>query len=46
MTPKLIVKPGTQVFINQGIGWASLPVKSSGYPEIAVLELADHRLMT
>lgn len=42
----LIATPKTQVFISRGIGWAILPVRFNCYPEIAVLELVNPRLLT
>lgn len=41
----LISTPKTQLFISRGIGWAILPVRFNCYPEIAVLELVNPKLM-
>lgn len=41
----LIATPKTQLFISRGIGWAIYPVRFNCYPEIAVLELLNPRLL-
>lgn len=41
----LINTPRTSLFISRGIGWSNLPVRFNCYPEIAVLELVNPRLM-
>ena len=41
----LISTPRTQLFISRGIGWAIYPVRLNCYPEIAVLELVNPKLM-
>ena len=44
-TSGLISTPRTQLFISRGIGWAIYPVRFNCYPEIAVLELVNPRLI-
>jgi hypothetical protein len=41
----LIATPRTKLFISRGIGWAIYPVRFNCYPEIAVLELVNPRLI-
>ncbi len=41
----LIATPKTQLFISRGIGWAIYPVRFNCYPEIAVLELVNPKLI-
>ena len=41
----LITTPKTQLFISRGIGWAIYPVRFNCYPEIAVLELANPKMI-
>jgi predicted MPP superfamily phosphohydrolase len=41
----LIATPKTPLFISRGIGWAILPVRFNCYPEIAVLELVNPKLL-
>ncbi len=42
----LITTPKTQLFISRGIGWAIYPVRFNCYPEIAVLELLNPKMIT
>ncbi|SJM90124.1 metallophosphoesterase [Crenothrix polyspora] len=44
-TSGLIATPKTQLFISRGIGWSILPVRFNCYPEIAVLELLNPKLL-
>lgn len=41
----LISTPRAQLFISRGIGWAIYPVRFNCYPEIAVLELVNPKLI-
>jgi len=41
----LITTPRTQLFISRGIGWTIYPVRFNCYPEIAVLELVNPKLI-
>ena len=41
----LIATPRTQLFISRGIGWAICPVRFNCYPEIAILELINPKLI-
>ena len=41
----LITTPKTQLFISRGIGWAIYPVRFNCYPEIAVLELINPKMI-
>ncbi|MGR8934928.1 MAG: metallophosphoesterase [Gammaproteobacteria bacterium] len=41
----LIPTAKTQLFISRGIGWAIVPVRFNCYPEIAVLELVNSKLL-
>lgn len=41
----LISTPKTQLFISRGIGWSIYPVRFNCYPEIAVLELVNPKLV-
>jgi len=41
----LIRTPRTQLFISRGIGWTIYPVRFNCYPEIAVLELVNPKLI-
>lgn len=45
-TSGLIDTPKTKLFISRGIGWSVLPIRFNCYPEIAVLELVNPRLVT
>ena len=41
----LISTSRTQLFISRGLGWAIYPVRFNCYPEIAVLELVNPKLI-
>ena len=45
-TSGLIETAKTNLFISRGIGWSIMPVRFNCYPEIAVLELANPKLVT